>query len=219
MTTASVADCGSGAVLQRGSRGRHRGRRFSQGAAAAPSSSTTTIRGPHRRGRARGRRRGAQRTPPGQGACGAADVRRCRCRRLCAGRWRCDLRRAERPAHDRQAGQRSPRHGGGLSRRPIGRRLPARPPHRQLDADDLPLLGVRRGVQGHPVRLPRVLAPLRQILSGAVGRFEIETELSVHALELALPVAEIETPYYARPEGSFSKLNTWRDGFRILGTI
>jgi glycosyltransferase involved in cell wall biosynthesis len=49
--------------------------------------------------------------------------------------------------------------------------------------------------------------------------FEIETELSVHALELALPIAEIETPYYARPEGSFSKLSTWRDGFRILGTI
>jgi glycosyltransferase involved in cell wall biosynthesis len=49
--------------------------------------------------------------------------------------------------------------------------------------------------------------------------FEIETELSVHALELALPVAEIETPYFARPAGSFSKLNTWRDGFRILGTI
>src|SRR5467141_2159691 len=49
--------------------------------------------------------------------------------------------------------------------------------------------------------------------------FEIETELSVHALQLALPVAELETPYYARPEGSFSKLNTWRDGFRILGTI
>ena len=49
--------------------------------------------------------------------------------------------------------------------------------------------------------------------------FEIETEFSVHALELALPVAEIETPYYARPAGSFSKLNTWRDGLRILGTI
>jgi len=49
--------------------------------------------------------------------------------------------------------------------------------------------------------------------------FEIETELSVHALELALPVTEIETPYYARPEGSVSKLNTWRDGFRILRTI
>jgi hypothetical protein len=49
--------------------------------------------------------------------------------------------------------------------------------------------------------------------------FEIETELSVHALELALPVTEVDTPYYARPEGSVSKLNTWRDGFRILGTI
>ncbi|MBC7585182.1 glycosyltransferase [Tardiphaga sp. vice352] len=49
--------------------------------------------------------------------------------------------------------------------------------------------------------------------------FEIETELSVHALELAMPVAELRTPYFARPEGSFSKLNTWGDGFRILGTI
>ncbi|MEY9182736.1 glycosyltransferase involved in cell wall biosynthesis [Bradyrhizobium sp. USDA 326] len=49
--------------------------------------------------------------------------------------------------------------------------------------------------------------------------FEIETELAVYALELSLPVAEIETPYYARPEGSFSKLNTWRDGFRILNTM
>ncbi len=49
--------------------------------------------------------------------------------------------------------------------------------------------------------------------------FEIETELTVHALELAMPVAEVETPYYARPEGSVSKLNTWGDGFRILGTI
>jgi hypothetical protein len=49
--------------------------------------------------------------------------------------------------------------------------------------------------------------------------FEIETELTVHALELELPVAEISTPYYARPEGSVSKLNTWRDGLRILSTI
>jgi glycosyltransferase involved in cell wall biosynthesis len=49
--------------------------------------------------------------------------------------------------------------------------------------------------------------------------FEIETEISVHALELALPVVEIETPYFERPAGSVSKLNTWRDGFRILGTI
>lgn len=49
--------------------------------------------------------------------------------------------------------------------------------------------------------------------------FEIETELSVHALELSIPVAEMQTPYFSRPAGSHSKLNTWRDGFRILGTI
>jgi hypothetical protein len=51
------------------------------------------------------------------------------------------------------------------------------------------------------------------------GGFEIETELTAHALVLELPVAEIETPYFARPAGSASKLNTWRDGIRILGTI
>ena len=49
--------------------------------------------------------------------------------------------------------------------------------------------------------------------------FEIETELTVHALELELPVAEVPTPYYARPAGSVSKLSTWRDGLRILATI
>ena len=49
--------------------------------------------------------------------------------------------------------------------------------------------------------------------------FEIETELAVHALELNLAVGEISTPYYARPEGSVSKLSTWRDGLRILATI
>ncbi len=49
--------------------------------------------------------------------------------------------------------------------------------------------------------------------------FEIETELTIHALELGLAVAEIDTPYYARPQGSASKLNTWSDGFRILRTI
>jgi glycosyltransferase involved in cell wall biosynthesis len=49
--------------------------------------------------------------------------------------------------------------------------------------------------------------------------FEIETELAVHALELELAVAEIATPYYARPVGSVSKLSTWRDGLRILRTI
>jgi len=49
--------------------------------------------------------------------------------------------------------------------------------------------------------------------------FEIETEISVHALELKMPTAEIETPYFARPEGSESKLSTYSDGFRIARTI
>ena len=49
--------------------------------------------------------------------------------------------------------------------------------------------------------------------------FEIETELTVHALELRMPVAEIATPYAERPDGSVSKLNTWGDGFRILRTM
>ncbi|MYM70281.1 glycosyltransferase [Pseudoduganella sp. FT55W] len=49
--------------------------------------------------------------------------------------------------------------------------------------------------------------------------FEIETELTVHSLELRMPVAEVSTIYKSRPEGSVSKLNTYRDGFRILGTI
>ena len=51
------------------------------------------------------------------------------------------------------------------------------------------------------------------------GGFEIETELTVHALELELPVGEVATPYYSRPSGSTSKLSTWQDGFRILRTV
>ncbi len=49
--------------------------------------------------------------------------------------------------------------------------------------------------------------------------FETETELTVHALQLRMPIAELPTPYKSRPEGSVSKLNTWRDGWRILLTI
>lgn len=75
--------------------------------------------------------------------------------------------------------------------------------------------------------------PCRDVLSGyrAFSRrfvksfpvlsagFEIETELTVHALELHMTVGEVATPYKDRPDGSFSKLNTWRDGFRILRTM
>ncbi|MDE2332927.1 MAG: glycosyltransferase [Rhodospirillales bacterium] len=49
--------------------------------------------------------------------------------------------------------------------------------------------------------------------------FETETEFTVHALELAMPIAELPTAYRERPEGSVSKLNTWRDGMRILRMI
>lgn len=49
--------------------------------------------------------------------------------------------------------------------------------------------------------------------------FEIETELTVHALELRMPCGEVETSYGSRPEESESKLSTYRDGFRILKTI
>jgi glycosyltransferase involved in cell wall biosynthesis len=51
------------------------------------------------------------------------------------------------------------------------------------------------------------------------GGFETETEISVHALELAMPVGEVVTAYGARPEGSVSKLSTYRDGWRIMKTI
>jgi glycosyltransferase involved in cell wall biosynthesis len=49
--------------------------------------------------------------------------------------------------------------------------------------------------------------------------FEIETQFTIHALELDMPVGEISAPYRERPEGSASKLRTYRDGFRILRTI
>jgi glycosyltransferase involved in cell wall biosynthesis len=49
--------------------------------------------------------------------------------------------------------------------------------------------------------------------------FGIETELTVHAVRLMMPLTEMDTRYKERPAGSVSKLNTWRDGFRILRTI
>jgi len=53
----------------------------------------------------------------------------------------------------------------------------------------------------------------------AAHGFETETELTVHALELRMPYVELPVPYLARPEGTQSKLSTFRDGRRILGTI
>ena len=51
------------------------------------------------------------------------------------------------------------------------------------------------------------------------SEFELETELTVHALELRMPTAEVETPYRGRPKGGVSKLRTYRDAWRILATI
>jgi glycosyltransferase involved in cell wall biosynthesis len=96
----------------------------------------------------------------------------------------------------------------------------------------------RRGHRFGNVMLTSMVATLfgnrfRDILSGyrvfsrrfiksfpalAAG-FEIETELTVHALELRMPVAEAEAAYKDRPVGSASKLRTYSDGFRILGMI
>jgi len=51
------------------------------------------------------------------------------------------------------------------------------------------------------------------------GGFEIETEMTVHALQLRMPIAEMATPYRERPTGSASKLRTYHDGARILRAI
>ena len=51
------------------------------------------------------------------------------------------------------------------------------------------------------------------------GGFETETEFTIHALELRMPIGEVPTPYRERPVGSVSKLRTYSDGFRILRTI
>ena len=52
-----------------------------------------------------------------------------------------------------------------------------------------------------------------------VGGFETETEFTVHALDLSMPIGEVSTPYKERPPGSTSKLRTYSDGIRILRTI
>jgi glycosyltransferase involved in cell wall biosynthesis len=70
-------------------------------------------------------------------------------------------------------------------------------------------------LSGYRVLSRRFVKSFPALASG----FEIETELTVHALELRMPTAEIDTPYKDRPKGSASKLRTYRDGSRILMTI
>ena len=70
-------------------------------------------------------------------------------------------------------------------------------------------------LSGYRVMSRRFIKSFPALASG----FETETELTVHALELRLPTAEVQTPYRDRPPGSQSKLRTFRDGWRILRTI
>ena len=79
------------------------------------------------------------------------------------------------------------------------------------------MLGVKSGdlLTGYRVMSRRFVKSFPFTAEG----FGIETELSVHAVRLLMPMAEVDTSYKERPEGSVSKLNTWQDGFRILTTI
>jgi glycosyltransferase involved in cell wall biosynthesis len=74
---------------------------------------------------------------------------------------------------------------------------------------------IRDVLSGYRVMSRRFVKSFPALATG----FETETELTVHALELRLPIAEIETAYRDRPAGSQSKLRTFRDGVRILSTI
>ncbi len=74
---------------------------------------------------------------------------------------------------------------------------------------------IRDMLSGYRVLSRRFVKSFPALATG----FETETELTVHALELRLPIAEVDTPYRDRPAGSVSKLRTFRDGFRILRTI
>jgi len=74
---------------------------------------------------------------------------------------------------------------------------------------------VRDMLSGYRVMSRRFVKSFPALATG----FETETELTVHALELRCPIAEVATPYRDRLAGSQSKLHTFRDGFRILRTI
>ena len=126
---------------------------------------------PHPRGRGRGRRDRPHREDAGQGPCRAAHVRRRRGRHLCDGRRRCDLRRRRRAGAGRascstssstwSSAPASPRSSEAYRRgHVLGNKL----------FTGLLVQPVRPQLQRHLLRLPRLLAPLRQELPGAVAR-------------------------------------------------
>jgi hypothetical protein len=75
--------------------------------------------------------------------------------------------------------------------------------------------GINDMLSGYRVFNRRFVKSFPALASG----FETETEFTVHALALHMPVAEVYAPYRSRPAGSHSKLNTFADGFRILREI
>lgn len=86
------------------------------------------------------------------------------------------------------------------------------------------LTGIVRGIFGD--RIQDMLSGFKlfsrrfvKSFPALAGGFDTETELTIHALQLTMPVAHVTGPYKGRPEGSASKLNTFRDGFRILWII
>jgi glycosyltransferase involved in cell wall biosynthesis len=105
------------------------------------------------------------------------------------------------------------RDGGGAGAYRPGHRLGNRVLTRMVAA----IFGnrIRDMLSGYRAFSRRYVKSFPALSSG----FEIETELTVHALELRMPIGELDTRYKERPEGSASKLKTWRDGLRILRTI
>ncbi len=115
-------------------------------------------------------------------------------------RQRCDMINGKRITNVKQAYRTGHRFGNKLLTRIVGEIFGNR-------FDDI--------LSGYRILSRRFVKSFPALSSG----FEIETELSVHALELRMPCLEMDTSYRERPQGSASKLNTFRDGFRILHTI
>jgi glycosyltransferase involved in cell wall biosynthesis len=113
---------------------------------------------------------------------------------------RCDMVNARRVDHGSAVYRRGHRFGNRLLTGMVGRLFGAR-------FDDM--------LSGYRVFSRRFVKSFPALSTG----FEIETELTVHALSLAMPVTEVPTAYVERAAGTQSKLNTVRDGLRIVGTI
>ena len=123
-------------------------------------------------------------------------------------------------AHDRAPDGRAPRHGGGGAGGAGGGCLSPRPSHRQPAVHRLLRLGVRRDLHRHPVRLSRVLAPVREVVSGVVtaGSRSRPSFPSTRSSS-TFRSARFRPPIMRGRKGRASKLSTWRDGLRILLTI